>query len=110
MNPHRGEHREKFSFFKREAALANWVPRLYEAATTEDGPDVPRIIDLLELDDDTLGSAEELTFVIDSVRGLVAAQLTHVSPWLRARRPHSMPGYKREYDGQDRPRKAKRSG
>ena len=29
---HRGGHREKFSIFKAEAELANWVLRLYEAA------------------------------------------------------------------------------
>jgi hypothetical protein len=59
VNLHRGGRREKFSIFKREAELANWVLRLYEAATVEDGPDVPRITELLELDDDTPGSAEE---------------------------------------------------
>jgi hypothetical protein len=57
---HRGGHREKFSSFKYEAELANWVLRLYEAATAEDGPDVPRIRELLELDDDETGSAKEI--------------------------------------------------
>jgi hypothetical protein len=32
VNLHRGGHREKFSIFKAEAELANWVLRLYEAA------------------------------------------------------------------------------
>jgi hypothetical protein len=59
VNLYRGGRREKFSIFKREAELANRVLRLYEAATAEDGPDVPRIRELLELDDDTPGSAEE---------------------------------------------------
>jgi hypothetical protein len=60
VNLHRGGHRERFSIFKREAELANWVLRLYEAATAEDGPDVPRIIELLELDDNDTGSAKEI--------------------------------------------------
>jgi hypothetical protein len=60
MALHRGSgRREKFSIFKSEAELANWVLRLYEAATAEDGPNVPRIKELLELDDDT-GSAKEI--------------------------------------------------
>jgi hypothetical protein len=57
---HRGGDREKFSSFKHEVELANWVLRLYEAATAEDGPDVPRIRELLELDDDDTGSAKEI--------------------------------------------------
>src|SRR5215211_3240959 len=60
MRLHRGGRREKFSIFKSEAELANWVLRLYEAATAEDGPDVPRIRELLELDDDNAGSAKEI--------------------------------------------------
>ena len=40
--------------------MANWVLRLYEAATTKDGPDVPRIRELLELDEDDSGSAKEI--------------------------------------------------
>jgi hypothetical protein len=60
VNLHRGGPRERFSIFKREAELANWVLRLYEAATAENGPDVPRIGELLELDDDTMGSAKEI--------------------------------------------------
>jgi hypothetical protein len=60
VNLHRGGHEEKFSIFKHEAKLANWVLRLYEAATAEDGPDVPRIRELLELDDDDTGSAKEI--------------------------------------------------
>jgi hypothetical protein len=60
VNLHRGGRSEKFSIFKREAELANWVLRLYEAATAEDGPDVPRIRELLELDDDDTGSAKEI--------------------------------------------------
>jgi hypothetical protein len=59
VNFHRGGRREKFSIFKREAELANWVLSLYAAATAEDGPDVPRIRELLELDDDDTGSAKE---------------------------------------------------
>jgi hypothetical protein len=55
-----GGHREKFSIFKREAELANWVLNLYVAATAEDGPDVPRIRELLELDEDDTGSAKEI--------------------------------------------------
>ena len=34
--------------------------RLYEVATAEDGPDVPRIRELLELDDNDTGSAKEI--------------------------------------------------
>ena len=60
MSLHRGGRREKFSIFKSEAELANWVLRLYEAATAEDGPDVPRIRELLELDEDDTGSAKEI--------------------------------------------------
>jgi len=60
MDLHRGGRREKFSIFKGEAELANWVLRLYEAATAEDGPDVPRIRELLELDDNDTGSAKEI--------------------------------------------------
>jgi hypothetical protein len=60
VNLHRGGRSEKFSIFKREAELANWVLRLYEAATAEDGPDVPSIRELLELDDDDTGSAKEI--------------------------------------------------
>jgi hypothetical protein len=60
VNLHRGGSREKFSIFKTEAELANWVLRLYEAATAEDGPDVPRIRELLVLDDDETGSAKEI--------------------------------------------------
>jgi hypothetical protein len=60
MSLHRGGSREKFSIFKSEAELANWVLRLYEAATAEDGPDVRRIKELLELDDDDTGSAKEI--------------------------------------------------
>jgi len=36
------------------------VLRLYEAATAEDGPDVPKIRELLELDDNDTGSAKEI--------------------------------------------------
>jgi hypothetical protein len=61
MALHRGSgQREKFSIFKSEAELANWVLRLYEAATAEDGPDVGRIKELLELDDNDTGSAKEI--------------------------------------------------
>ena len=60
VNLHRGGHREKFSIFKREAELANWVLNLYQAAAVEDSPDVPRIRVLLELDDDDTGSAKEI--------------------------------------------------
>jgi hypothetical protein len=60
MSLHRGGRREKFSIFKSEAELANWVLRLYEAATAEDGPNVPRINELLELDDNDPGSAKEI--------------------------------------------------
>jgi hypothetical protein len=60
MDLHRGGRREKFSIFKSEAKLANWVLRLSEAATAEDGPDVPRIRELLELDDNETGSAKEI--------------------------------------------------
>jgi hypothetical protein len=60
VNLHRGGRREKFSIFKSEAELANWVLRLYQAATAEDGPDVPRIRELLDLDDDDTGSAKEI--------------------------------------------------
>jgi len=60
VNLHRGGHREKFSIFKTEAELAHWVLRVFEAATAEDGPDVPRIRELLELDDDDTGTAKEI--------------------------------------------------
>jgi hypothetical protein len=60
MSLHRGGRREKFSIFKSEAELANWVLRLYEAATAEDGPDVLRIRELLEIDEDDTGSAKEI--------------------------------------------------
>jgi len=61
VDMHRGGPRERFSAFRDEAQIVNWVLRLYEAATAEDGPDVPRIRQLLELDDDdTNGSAEEM--------------------------------------------------
>jgi hypothetical protein len=60
VNLHRGGPREKFSSFKREAELATWVLRLFEAATAVDGPNVPKIRELLGLDDDHTGSAEEL--------------------------------------------------
>jgi hypothetical protein len=60
VNHYRGGHRETFSIFKTEAELANWVLRLYEAATADDGSDVPRIRELLELDDDETGSAKEI--------------------------------------------------
>jgi hypothetical protein len=60
VNLHRGGSSEKFSIFKREAELANWVLRLYEAATAEDGPDVLRIRELLELDEDDTSSAKEI--------------------------------------------------
>ena len=60
VKPHRGGRREKFSIFKSEAELANWVLRLYEAATAENGPDMLRIRELLELDDDDTSSAKEI--------------------------------------------------
>jgi hypothetical protein len=60
VNLHRGGHEEKFSIFKSEAELAHWVLRLYAAATADDGPDVPRIRELLELDDDDTGSAKKI--------------------------------------------------
>jgi hypothetical protein len=60
VNLHRGGSREKFSIFKTEAELANWVLRLYGAATAEDGPDVPKIWELLELEDYDTGSAKEI--------------------------------------------------
>jgi hypothetical protein len=60
VNLHRGGSREKFSSFKTEAELAHWVLRLFESTTAEDGPDVPRIRELLELDDDDTGSAKEI--------------------------------------------------
>ena len=61
VDMHRGGPRERFSVFKGEAQIVNWVLRLYEAATAADGPDVQRIGQLLELDDDdTDGSAEEM--------------------------------------------------
>jgi len=61
VDMHRGGLRERFSDFRDEAQIVNWVLRLYEAATAEAGPDVPRIRQLLELDDeDTNGSAEEM--------------------------------------------------
>ena len=60
VNLHRGGPEETFSSFKREAELANWVLHLYRAATAEDGSDVPRIRELLELDEDDTGSAKEI--------------------------------------------------
>jgi hypothetical protein len=43
----RGGPKEKFSVFKGEAEIANWVLRLYEEATAEE-PDIPAIRELLE--------------------------------------------------------------
>jgi hypothetical protein len=75
VNLYRGGHREKFSIFKSEAELANWVLRLYEAATAEDGPDVPRIRELLDLDDDDTGSEKIKGWALSAVARMVQRRL-----------------------------------
>jgi hypothetical protein len=91
VNLHRGGPREKFSIFKTEAELANWVLRLYEAATANDGPDVPRIRELLELDDDDTGSAKEIKgWALSEVARTVQRRLIGESfPRLYALKDHS---------------------
>lgn len=60
LDLHRGGYREKLSIFKEEAEIANRVLRVYEAATAEDGPDVPVIRGLLGPEERTTGTLEEV--------------------------------------------------
>jgi hypothetical protein len=91
VNLHRGGSREKFSSFKTEAELAHWVLRLFESTTAEDGPDVPRIRELLELDDDDTGSAKEIKgLALSEVARTVQRRLIGESfPRLYALKDHS---------------------
>jgi hypothetical protein len=91
VNLHRGGSREKFSSFKTEAELAHWVLRLFESATADDGPDVPRIRELLELDDDDTGSAKEIKgLALSEVARTVQRRLIGESfPRLYALKDHS---------------------
>jgi hypothetical protein len=73
---HRGGYRESLSIFKEEAEMANWVLRLYEAATAEDGPDVQVIKNLLGPDERPTGTPEQFKeWALDEVARVVQKKL-----------------------------------